>query len=391
MSQRADAAPLHWVVLKVAQRCNLNCSYCYVYNRGDESWRERPVFISDAVVAALGRRITEQAEAHSLPSFTIELHGGEPLLLGKRRMQHLIDRLREHTPGLGLRFILQTNGLLLDAGWLELFERNAIRFGVSLDGSPAVADRRRVGHDGRGRTRELLERIAALRAAGPTFDELNSGALCVIDPESDGAEMVRWFAGQGFRAVDFLLPDGNRANPPEGWVGPEPYRRFLVDAFREWYGMGDAAPRIRTFEVLVRGFMGVAPVLDAFGGDMRALCVVETNGAIGLSDTLRICGGPFALDSLDVFRNGLAEAAEHYGLTALQRPSAPCRECRFLDCCGGGYLPHRFDGAGFDNPSLYCDALYGLADTIYRHLRADVPAGFWTERATPEPAGASQS
>ena len=24
------------VILKVVQTCNLNCTYCYVYNRGDE-------------------------------------------------------------------------------------------------------------------------------------------------------------------------------------------------------------------------------------------------------------------------------------------------------------------------------------------------------------------
>ena len=27
------------VLLKVASRCNLDCSYCYVYNMGDEAWR----------------------------------------------------------------------------------------------------------------------------------------------------------------------------------------------------------------------------------------------------------------------------------------------------------------------------------------------------------------
>ena len=77
---------LSWVVLKVAQRCNLNCTYCYVYNRGDESWRSRPTFISTDVAVALAGRINEQCEKFALESFTVELHGGEPLLLGKERM-----------------------------------------------------------------------------------------------------------------------------------------------------------------------------------------------------------------------------------------------------------------------------------------------------------------
>ena len=34
------------VVLKLASPCNLNCSYCYVYNHEDQSWRNRPTFIA---------------------------------------------------------------------------------------------------------------------------------------------------------------------------------------------------------------------------------------------------------------------------------------------------------------------------------------------------------
>ncbi len=30
----SSAGVLDWVILKIAQRCNLDCTYCYVYNRG---------------------------------------------------------------------------------------------------------------------------------------------------------------------------------------------------------------------------------------------------------------------------------------------------------------------------------------------------------------------
>ena len=30
------------VLLKVASRCNLDCSYCYVYHMGDDGWRYQP-------------------------------------------------------------------------------------------------------------------------------------------------------------------------------------------------------------------------------------------------------------------------------------------------------------------------------------------------------------
>ena len=36
-------------VLKIAERCNLNCSYCYMYNKGDLSYLRRPKFMSSEV------------------------------------------------------------------------------------------------------------------------------------------------------------------------------------------------------------------------------------------------------------------------------------------------------------------------------------------------------
>lgn len=372
-----EIPPLGWIVLKVVQRCNLNCTYCYVYNRGDDSWAERPNLISDEVAVALAGRIREQCATYSLDEFVIELHGGEPLLLGKRRMRHLVELLRRECAGVHLKVIMQTNGLLLDHQWLELFDELGITFGLSLDGPAALADRFRVRLDGRGSTEELLAKVHTLRAASPLFDRTNTGVLCVANPDADGGALVRWFSEQGFRAFDFLLPDGNYANLPPGWRGAEPYRRFLVSAFEEWYGMGKAAPRIRTFEVMIRAFMGERPVLDALGGDLRALCVVETDGSIGISDVARICGGKFSRDTLNVFEHRLDMHAEGYGLDEIQAPCDSCRRCPYVDNVGGGFLPHRFDGASFDNPSIYCPALCGLAEVIYEHLREDVPGELW--------------
>ena len=42
-----------------------------------------------------------------------------------------------------------------------------------------------------------------------------------------------------------------------------------------------------------------------------------------------------------------------------------CRNCKFMGACGGGYLPHRFSRKnGYDNPSVYCDDLYAMFETM---------------------------
>ncbi|GAA2095285.1 FxsB family radical SAM/SPASM domain protein [Streptomyces albiaxialis] len=380
--EQARPAGLEWIVLKIAQRCNLDCDYCYVYNRGDTSWLTRPTYISDRVTRRLAERIAAHCRDRGLTEFVVELHGGEPLLLGRRRMQRLIDTLRGICAPAHVRVMLQTNGLLLTGDWLDLFARNGMTFGLSLDGPPEIADRHRVlrgSHE--GTTERLLDTVAALRAQGPLFDELLGGVLCVVDPAAHGGELVRWFADQGFPDIDFLLPDGNRVNPPQGWTGPEPYRRFLLEAFDAWYGGGPRAARVRLFELMMLSLLGRGNSLDALGGDLKGLCVVESDGSIGISDVLRICLGPYAHDSLNVFDHPLDAHAGHYRLDELQRPCATCLACPHFTSCQGGYLPHRFDGTSFSNPSLYCEALYALSARMTEALETDLPAAAWQPEA----------
>jgi uncharacterized protein len=375
------------VILKVAQRCNLNCTYCYVYNRGDDSWSRRPPVISDRVVEQLAHRINEHCAAYGLSGFTIEIHGGEPLLIGRKRMRRVVEILETMCEGT-IRFEMQTNGLLLDEEWLDLLSEKGINFGISIDGPPAIADRRRILRlDGSGSTQRILDTIARLRAAGPAFDELFGGALCVVNPELHGGELVDWFVDHGFDSFDFLLPDGNRVNLPQDWTGPEPYRRFLLEAFDRWYEMGEDAPHVRKFELMLGALMGGRVQLDSLGGDLRLLCVIESDGSIGVSDVARICGGPYSEDQVNIFDHPLDQHIPTYRIEEIQQLCDTCTTCPHAASCGGGYLPHRFDGVGFANPSIYCDALYALSERMTTVLRRDLPGSLWAPVTMADPVG----
>ena len=38
--------PINEFIIKIASRCNLNCTYCYEYNQGDDSWKRASKFMS---------------------------------------------------------------------------------------------------------------------------------------------------------------------------------------------------------------------------------------------------------------------------------------------------------------------------------------------------------
>ena len=59
--------PFRQFILKIHSRCNLSCSYCYVYQMADQGWRQLPNRMSDEVAAKAVERIAAHVTAHDLP------------------------------------------------------------------------------------------------------------------------------------------------------------------------------------------------------------------------------------------------------------------------------------------------------------------------------------
>jgi len=366
------AAVVDWAILKVVQPCNLNCDYCYVYNRGDSSWRSRPALMTDEVLDAFCVRMREQVQAHGLPSFHVEFHGGEPLLIGRDRFARFCQRIRAAAP-CHVHFHLQTNAVLLDEAWLQVFDQYDVSFGVSLDGPPDVHDAHRRDHAGRGSGERVIRNLQRL-SRDPAFSRLFGGVLAVLtSPVPDGATLCRWFVNNGIRSFDFLMPDGNWANLPAGWNGNGEFVRFWTEVYETWKAYGDDAPNIRTLETMIRGVAGLRPTLDAHGADLRSMVVVESDGAIGVSDVGRICP-PLNNDIHNVLLDPLSRHQVREDVAQLQSLCDTCKACSYVVPCGGGYLPHRYNGADFRSPSLYCETWAALIQSIADDIGAELLA-----------------
>ena len=56
--------PFQQFILKIHSRCNLSCSYCYVYEMADQAWRKLPKLMSRAVTEMVAKRIDEHVRGH---------------------------------------------------------------------------------------------------------------------------------------------------------------------------------------------------------------------------------------------------------------------------------------------------------------------------------------
>jgi uncharacterized protein len=346
------------IVFKIASRCNLNCSYCYVYNMRDKSFAMQPRFVTDAVVQDLVRFLVDGIPAENFRGVQVIFHGGEPLLAGPKRFASIANAL---TAGLGekLELALQTNATLVDQRWLDLFEQFRVGVGVSLDGPELANDAARRTRVGGGSYQAAAKGIRSLVAAHAEGRLRSLGLLCVINPERDPAKLLDHFVDDlGVELLDFLLPDATHQDAPDA----EAVGRYLIRLFDSWICRNNPRVRVRILSSILSVLLGGRSRMIGFGGEDPLALTVNTDGSVSPDDTLRGCGTEIMNTGCSVSNHTLEEVLTTDRLRqvrgALKRPAAECRSCEWLAVCGGSHLVNRFDASnGFDNPSVLCDGL----------------------------------
>ena len=369
--------PFREFVVKIHSRCDLACDYCYMYELADQSWRDRPRRMSPEIAERTAMRIGEHVQSHQIPSVTLILHGGEPLLAGRELIADLVRATSAAVgPGVRLDGLVQTNGIGLDDSYLELFRDLDVRVGVSLDGGAEAHDRHRRFRSGRG---SYVSVAAGLdRLTRPPFRHLFGGLLCTIDLRNDPIATYKSLAEFQPPRIDFLLPHGTWASPPpdrQPGTADTPYADWLIEIFDHWYSTPE--PPVRLFNDIMQLLLGVDTKSETLGLSPVRIVVIETDGAIELADNLKVAYQSAAMTGLNVSRNSLDEALLLPGVVARQlgsRSLAPqCRACDIRQVCGGGLYAHRYrPGTGFYNPSVYCPDLMKLIGHIRRTMQADI-------------------
>jgi uncharacterized protein len=365
-----EPVPFRQFILKVHSRCNLACSYCYVYEMADQSWRQLPRQMSPAVVSQVAKRIAEHADAHQLPSVDVILHGGEPLLAGPGWLTELATLLRAQVPT-QVNLTVQTNGTLLRRPMLDALKSLDIRVGVSLDGDAEATGRHRRFASGRN---SYLAVAAGLRLLGSArFRDIYGGILCAVDVDNDPVATYESLLEFAPPTLDLLLPHANWSCPPPG----SGYADWLIAVFERWYSAPVQETRIRLFAELIQLVLGGSAAVEGLGLRPATLIVVDTDGAVEQLDSLSSAypgaadtGRHVFTDAFDAVLGHPTTVARQIGAGAL---ADECRACPVMTICGGGLYPHRYRaGSGFRHPSVYCADLLRLITHIRDRVRGDL-------------------
>ncbi|MDT3399612.1 cyclophane-forming radical SAM/SPASM peptide maturase YhhB [Streptomyces sp. B1866] len=360
-------------MVKTASRCNLDCSYCYVYNLGDEGWKSQPRLMTDAVMSAVIDQLSALSQSQSHP-LSVVLHGGEPLLLGIGATERFVEGLK-----LSLRadagLHIQTNGVLLTDEFIDVFDRYDVGISISLDGPAELHDRNRRDRHGDGSHERVVAGVARL-VAHPASERLFSGLLAVVDPTSDPIEVYEFLKATGAPSFDFLYRDGNHDALPPGksQTDSTEYGDWMVRLL-DHYLADLTPPRIRVLDDLIRLILGGRGRKEGIGQEEYGILVIDTDGRITRNDTLKAAypgADRFQLERSIVNRDLLDQLAgtELDEYFALQHPTSPtCEACPELTVCGGGMPAHRWSTKnGYSNPTVFCSDQLTLISALRSRL-----------------------
>lgn len=117
---------LNLIVKTPGISCNINCDYCF-----EKCKNATKKFLSPDVLENIIERVPCQC--------SLVFHGGEPLIIGIERFKALLNVVQRYYPQKVTSVKVQTNGTLLNNGWINLlfkeYSKLKIEIAISLDGT----------------------------------------------------------------------------------------------------------------------------------------------------------------------------------------------------------------------------------------------------------------
>jgi uncharacterized protein len=365
------------VILKMSEGCPLACDYCYYFRNIVNPHKSRPLKIEKDITQKLCDRIAEFNEFNEndkILHVSFSLHGGEPLFVGKDHFVEMCDVLAGNLKtSYSLR--MQTNAVLIDKEWIEIFKKYNIKVGISIDGPEEYQNVHRKLKDGSGSFNVVDKNMRMC-----VDEELDLGVLMVADPSFDPQKIWNYLIDDvGIKNMDILLRDYTHDTLPS-----QQYANVVSDYLVKWINIwlirDDETVGIRTFDNIVNVLLGRPSLLEfSFEKNKSTYPTITmyTNGDVSPADELASTSGNLMDIGKSILKNSFEDifSAEIFKELADTQQNIPkdCNGCCWKYACRGGYgILEKFSSRNrFSNKSVYCKVWSSLfpivASSLLKH------------------------
>lgn len=323
-----------FVTIKATLDCNLACKYCY--GRDNHYVGEE---MDDVQIKKGLNFVCEYAKLTRTSKLSICWHGGEPFILGEKRLQALLEYAAElfSKNGINYEFSTQTNAILLTSNYYPIIEKYFNGYvGVSLD----LFSSFRVFKSGKVSTDIVVRNIDNALDAG-----IKCGAINLITKENINRieDIYQFYKDRNMHVrlarVFPISTEDDQLNPM--YVSDEEFASAMIKYFDLW--INDANPAKNTDIIRLIG--------DLLLG-RPSICLREKNCqerylALSPGGDIYPCAEFDVPES--VIGNFLTQTSEEFFNSDIRgsvfdRAPIPvqCNECRYETTCYGGCLRERF-------------------------------------------------
>lgn len=324
------------ILLKPASSlCDMACGYCFY--RDVSQNRDNPV--TGLMELKTAKAIADNVFA-SIPTgqVTFAFQGGEPTLVGIGFYEEFCGYAEAVRGSVRVNYIMQTNGLNLDEGWLRLFLRHNFLVGLSLDGPAETHNANRKKPDGGGTFNAVMDAKRLLENYKVPFNVL----LVLTNEAARHPERIWSFlTKERIEYVQFIPCLGALGDIGQNAaaLSPERFLSFYTALFRLWAaGVGKGRVRVKLFDDLASFYGWGVKTACGMDGECGLQFAAEADGTVYPCDFYaldRLCMGNLATDRLEILVN--SRAAQEFIADAHRfKNPAICAGCPYLHNCGGG-------------------------------------------------------
>ncbi len=339
--------------------CNFRCPYCYEkrLRRKGRAWMEKTM--DRPTVEAAYRAMESVREDLKLDERVprrITLYGGEPFL---KRNAEIVNYICRRGGELGYEFSAVTNGSELD-GFLPLLgtkQGQVSWMQITLDGPPAIHDRRRCRADGSGSFADIARNITVALEQGATVSvrtNVDQSNVKHIPELTELYTQYGWVKNKNFSAYCNAVTMISESTKQQGLLSAVSLTQ-LVQAGDQWHPSVQLLTPNKNMEIkflqLLEGD-GYPHLSPTFCGSQSGMYLFDPHGELyicwdSVGEPVGHVGSyapEFTLDQ--------AALAQWQGRTVMSIPE--CVACKYALLCGGGCSQHAYYANG-TLKSPYCD------------------------------------
>ena len=309
--------------------CNMQCSYCFYKDEVD--LRKNPM-------AKMMDKLTIEAIINKTMALDVDcihycFQGGEPTLVGIDFYYYFIDYVSKMNNGKDISYSIQTNGLLLDEKWFDLFSQYQFLVGISIDGFKEIHDMLRKNHHQEGTFDIIMNNVAKIKQRDIRFNILT---VLTHQLSKYPSQLYDFYIKNGLDNIQLIpcLPslDERQTNPYA--LTPQDFSSFYKTFFDLWLE-DQGRLSVTLFDNIISMYLGFVPQQCGMIQKCYMQYVIEADGSVYPCDF-------YALDEYkcgNIHKNTLKEIFNHENaqtfLTKRNEISTVCKTCPFYKMCYG--------------------------------------------------------